>query len=437
MTSFPHFLQPIIIIPTLLMTLLLTKCNQLQDELPLNQSRKIAKYFSQVDSLLQNEKQFWGIQLYGPVILIDPETRIFYANQNDSNNSFTIIDELFQDTLPDQIPLANTAFDWNGTRWTMVMLPVPENSEKRNNLIIHELFHRVQPELGFDSLHQLSTAHLDQRESRELLRLELESLSSALRDPERGPVHTLNALAFRNARQQDSLAKLGENSLEINEGICEYTGVMLSGRTEQQIVTHFINSLNRFYEQESYLRQFAYEAIPIYGFLLAKKQPNWHQIINRRTNLTDFFGQAFGIGQDSLNRVDLEKIRTDYNYAFISKEESVREEEEKKLLLTYQKIFIKDTTLRIKFENMNMSFGYLTARSLEGHGTVYPNIEISDNWGKLEAVEGALILSDWSEVWVSKPLLFDGNNIAGEGWKLTLKDGWKLQSGDSYILKKG
>jgi len=50
--------------------------------------------------------------------------------------------------------VANTAFDWNDKRWSMIMLPLPKDNVSRNNLIIHELFHRVQPGIGFEKIQE-------------------------------------------------------------------------------------------------------------------------------------------------------------------------------------------------------------------------------------------------------------------------------------------
>ncbi len=57
----------------------------------------------------------------------------------------------------------------------MIMLPLPENKQKRIGLLAHESFHRIQPLLGFE-LNNTENNHLDQRDGRMYLRLELEAL---------------------------------------------------------------------------------------------------------------------------------------------------------------------------------------------------------------------------------------------------------------------
>lgn len=103
-----------------------------------------------------------------PILLVYPETREIIANQNNVL-SFEKAGLVFQGSLPLEINIANTALDWRGERWTMVMLPLPENEFKRNKIIIHELFHQAQTALGFIDLKEATNSHLNTYEGRMLL----------------------------------------------------------------------------------------------------------------------------------------------------------------------------------------------------------------------------------------------------------------------------
>ena len=81
--------------------------------------------------------------------------------------------------LPDKINIANTSIYWNGRSWAMIMFPLPEGKHDRLNILSHELFHRSQPSLGFH-MPNTDNNHLDQRDGRVYLRLELEALRKAL-----------------------------------------------------------------------------------------------------------------------------------------------------------------------------------------------------------------------------------------------------------------
>lgn len=63
---------------------------------------------------------------------------------------------------------------------------------------------------------------------------------------------------------------------------------------------------------------------------------------------------------------------------------------------------------------------------LDKAGTVYPNMRISDDWGILEAKNGALMKSDWSAVIVTAPSVVTGTSLNGDGWTLKLDTGWKI-----------
>lgn len=396
--------------------------------------------FCQIDSLLKiDNSKFWNYNLYGPILFVNPDTRELVANQNNEKGNFKKIGNIFIDTLPINLNIANTAINWDGKRWTMLMTPLPKNKKVLNNLIIHELFHGIQPNIGFDSLSEQSNNHLDTYEGRILLKLELEALKNALlvKNREATSQHIVNALNFRSIRHSDSTIKASENSLEINEGLAEFTGVMLSGRHNKDIKTHFIEKVNLFYENKTFVRSFAYQTIPIYGYFLSQDKPNWHQEIKKQTNLTDYFINAFSI--QPFERTDYEAIaiENEYNYQNILEEEKERENKRLALIASYKILFIESPTLELPFRNMNISFDPRNITPLEDYGTVYPNMRVTDDWGILTVEEGALLSPTWSGVTISKPTKINNEIVEGIGWKLALAKGWKVEkSGESYILKE-
>src|SRR5215210_5913395 len=81
----------------------------------------------------------WGESICGPTVFVEPQTRHFVAKRGG---------EVSEGTMPQSIGLANTAVDWQGDRWTMVILPLPADPYARRVLLAHESFHRIQPRLG-------------------------------------------------------------------------------------------------------------------------------------------------------------------------------------------------------------------------------------------------------------------------------------------------
>ena len=228
---------------------------------------------------------------------------------------------------------------------------------------------------------------------------------------------------------------MAENALEINEGIAEYTGMML-GRKNSNIEQHLIKNINNFYTNKTFVRSFAYQTIPVYGYLLSKTTPYWHKQINHNTVLTDYFLKAFNISS-SYNTDYIEIAQqNDYNYTSIITDEKKLEQQKIALKKAYIKKFTQDTTLQIGLKNMNISFDPRNISPLDKLGTVYPNLKISDNWGILTVKKGALISANWDSITVSKPNYKSDSILKGDGWKLVLKTNWSLiKNTKNYTLK--
>lgn len=402
-----------------------------------NQYAEFEQAFQLLDSILTADNgTFWNHQLLGPLLFVNPETRVFVANQNNDQNDFELIGKVYTDTLPEEINIANTAFDWNGQGWSMIMTPLPQSKKALANLMVHELFHQAQPALGFSDLPEKNNSHLDTYEGRLLFRLELEALLKAVeaKDTPQAKSHISNALAFRQIRHTSPEIKDAENSLEINEGMAEYTGLMLSGRNEEEMKEHLEKRVATLSNSSSFVRSFAYEAIPIYGYLLGQ---NWHKKIDSETQLTDLFVKKFAV---SIQDTDYKSLALENNYRFeeIVQEEQEREQKRLARIEEYKNKFLHESALVLPLQNMNMSFDYRLLVPLGEDGTVYPQINLSDNWGTLTAEEGVLISANWSKIIVSKPTFISDTTASGQGWSLKLADKWKInQEGDkSYMIKE-
>jgi hypothetical protein len=401
-------------------------------------------YFEELKKITGAQQALWGKDLYAPILLVHPQSREVFANEADSAGILQPAGKIFRGQLPASVNISNTSLEWSGRRWAMLMLPLPLSRAARIHLFCHELFHRAQPALGFEAYNP-DNNHLNQRDGRIYLRLELEALKKAIvahNKQERQP-HLRAALVFRHLRHQKfSGADSTENRLELNEGICEFTGLLMSGRDRSQTRAYLLARIDRFMASPSYVRSFAYETTPVYGWLLQEHQPGWNRQINAQTKLHDFFQKAFGIAMkpEQLER-EAWQLSAIYNGEAISKEEAVREEARLRLLAAYRQQFVDSAHLTLPLIKMNMSFDYTRMVPLEPYGTVYPSIRISDEWGILEASEGALISNNWDQVTLSLPLENRGSKISGKGWTLELRQGYsraKDAASNNYklILKK-
>lgn len=388
----------------------------------------IAVYFNELKTASKKNIQLWNKDLYGPVILIDQKTRELYANEPDTEGILKRNGNIYSGILPAKINIANTAVNWGGKRWAMIMLPLSSNRNNRINLLAHESFHSIQPSLGF-TLNNVENNHLDQKEGRVYLRLELEALKQAVRSTSEKELqkHLANALTFRKYRNilyKDSGNT--ENLLELNEGIAEFTGIIVSGRNNEQTKSFLLSEIEDFMKNPTFVRSFAYHTTPVYGYLLYQRDPSWNKKINAKTDLTDYFIKSFDIRIPAVLQKTVEKLSGDYNGKAIMKEEVEREEKTKKLIAEYKLKFIQQPHFEIKFEKMNVSFDPRNIVPLEDKGTVYPNIRVTDLWGILTVENGALMSPNWDKISISSPVKTENKKISGDGWTLELADGYNI-----------
>ncbi len=416
-------------------------CNESEKKIEISESdwNQSVTAFNELDLVLNKEKgKTWNHSLKGALMFVNREKRTIIANESDNSGKLMKQGGYFVGKLPEKINISNTAFDWDGKRWTMLALPLPKIKEERLNYLIHESYHRIQPLIGFDSLYEIQSLHLDSKNGRIYLKLELTALKKALssKEPEN---HIKNALLFRQYRHQIiSEAKKAENSLELNEGLAEYTGSVLSQRKEIDLIKHYVSEIDRFYSMPTFVRSFPYFTIPVYGYFMQKKDKTWNLKIKRETNITDFMFQFWNIEARELTTEEIFELGKAYGIETIIENEKQRELKIETLKNRYRRMFLSDSALVIGLENMSIGFNTSNVMSLDSFGTVYPYLRITDSWGILEVDScGVLINPKWSKVTLSCPRVITDTLISGKGWRLKLDKQRELKLIDNkYIITK-
>lgn len=397
----------------------------------------ISVYFNEVKAATKECTKLWDKDIYGAIMLVDPQTRQIISNELDSLGALVQKGEYYYGSLPNDVNIANTAIKWNGKEWAMIMLPLSTNKNSRVNLIAHELFHKAQPSLGFKNSSP-ENSHLDQKEGRIYLRLEMEALKHSIRASSKHETktHLKNALIFREYRNMlYPKSDTTENMLELSEGIAEYTGMIICGRSKDEVKKHLEKSIDKFQSLPSYIRSFAYFSTPVYGYLLMKSNSKWNKEISNKTNLTKYFEKEFKIVIPKDLKESVKTISNEYNGATIVAEETVRDENNKKLIIEYKSKFIDQPHFIIRLGKMSVSFNPQNIMSLEKYGNVYPTIRISDKWGILTVKNGALMSPTWQNITVTIPTSIDAKQISGEGWTLELADGYDIQKDEAGNYK--
>lgn len=371
--------------------------------------------------------RFWGVSLCGPIIFVDPQSRTVVANQRDGAGVLKQQGGVFTGTLPNSVNIASTPTDWAGVHWTQIIWPLPDDPDRRNTLLAHELFHRIQSR-AIPIQHEAANDHLDTLQGRYLMQLEWRALAAALRCDTRVSCRQpiADALVFRSARYQlFPSAAAQEEALELNEGVAEYTGVSLGLSTHDGRVRAALYDLSAHVGDQTFVRSFAYATGPAYGLLLDKYMPEWKQQLRSGPSLSDLLEKA-AHSSLPLKLADAAAKRAPaYDGVALRNVEVEREKKRQDILAANRAKFVDGAVLVIPLHHTNIQFNPQNLQPLDELGTVYPTMRVSADWGVLEVQNGALLKPDWSAVSVAAPAAF-GTPLSGDGWTLELKSNWKI-----------
>lgn len=394
------------------------------------QERLAASYFKEAAVASANQP-LWKTKLYGPMLFVDPKTRQVYSNQPDSMGNWKLIDSVYTGFLPKDIMIANTAIQWQGKKWIILLWPLPTEPNARISLMLHECFHRVQDDLKFPA-HSPTADHLATYLGRLYFLLELQAMKAALSSPKTTKgIHIANALSFRKKRAMLFPKTFpNESILEMNEGLAEYTGIML-GVPKDKIKDHLITQIDSAQGRQSLIRSFAYLSGPIYGYLLHQKDKDWTSKIDSNSNLSLLIAKAYPLqkGNKALSIAAAAKL---YHAEPLLANELTKEKNRIAMATKYTELYTKKPTLTLNLIKMNIIFNPNNLFDLGELGTVYPTAEIKDNWGTLIVKDTGLLMKDWKTIKLPieaflRPKL---KTVTGKGWQLLLNDGWGLKKID-------
>ena len=420
----------------LLFALLLTQ------QAPAIDPQLAAQYFSEARQIVTRDAgKLWGKAMTSPLIFADPRTRTVVASERDAQGALQPQGDVFVGKLPDDVTIANHALNWSGTHWTMVRWPLPENRYTRQRLLAHEMFHRLQPALGLPAS-DVANAHLALGDGRILMRLEWRALAEALmRSGEARRDAIADALMFRARRRQlFEHAANEERLLELNEGLSEYTGFKLSGLPETVLPDRAAVQLASYETMDNFARSFAYASGPAYGLLLDAVDPQWRRRITPNSDLGEMLRAAYRVTPRSVADLDTRVIA--HAAARMVAEEKSRAERFAAQQKGLRAKLVDGPTLALPVASkFSYSFDPNGAIPIEGVGTAYQSMRVTDEWGVLEVESGGALLrrGDAGITGVRVPAPADTQNLlAGNGWKLTLNSEWTVvaDSGGFVVRKK-
>lgn len=413
---------------------------------PAIDTKLAGQYFRQLKQTSdQDGSKTWGVALYGPFLFVDPQSGYVVANQADLQNKLTAKDGVFVGTLPKEMSPANTAIDWAGVHWTMVMWPVSDFRQARERLLLHECFHRLQKELGLPARDAVN-AHLDTLNGRIWIQMEWRALERALRQT--GPARKAaiaDALLFRAYRRSlfpESAAN--ENALELNEGLAEYTGVKLSSADLDETVLRSNLILRQARNNPTFARSFAYVSGPAYGALLDLIGKPWRNSIKGVTDLGALLQQRYGISVRA-SEADARAAVSRYEGEEIVTIETQQEQRRQAQIAEAKRKYVDGPVLLLPLTpDVNYSYNPNNVVGIDASNTVYPTLRLVDTWGVLTVSNGAWIERDGSGkvvmARVPAPTDVSARPLKGEGWSLELTNGWEVvpgeRAGDLKIRKQ-
>ncbi len=427
--------------PLSLVALLLVAVGPVSAEDPALSDVTAGAVFEEAQTLCQADNgRLWGASLCGPMMLVDRTSRRVTASRADAQGNLQARGEVFIGQLPPDAIIANTAVEWSGTRWTQLLWPLPQDESRRRTLLAHEMFHRLQPALSIAAPAEDGNEHLDTLEGRYWLQLEWRALADALAATDAVAQHTamMDALAFRAERHhQFPAAAQDEAALELNEGLAEYTGVVVGNPSPATRVQAALHDLRAHVADRSFVRSFAYATGPAYGLLLDQAAPGWRSdLAHHARDLGTRLAEATGAPPQT-DVTALRAAAARYDGPALREAETLREQQRLAQLEHNRARFVTGPVVRLDLRSMRIQFNPNTMQPLPGRGTVYPTMRLTDVWGSLEVTDGALMQSDWKAVFVQAPANTEPP-LQGPGWSLDLKPEWSLVPGTrngDYVLK--
>lgn len=404
---------------------LLLTLTQVVSPIPLDRASRV---FDEVRlASAEDGGRLWGRPLYGPILLVDPAMRFAVANETDGEGLLSATGDVFTGALPSSVIAANTRTDWSGKRWTMVVWgDIADQTVPRRRLLFHELWHRIQSDLGFPA-EEKPNAHLESVAGRYWLQLELRALARALQSSEaKRRAAIRDAISFR-ARRRAAFAggAEAERALENNEGLAEYTAWALRGTSGSESRQIFASKLAALDPNANFFRSFAYLTGPAYGLLLEVLDPGWTRRYTVSHDLAETLARAAKLEPEE--SVDV----SSYQGEELRRSEERRAAERAKKLDEYRRRFLAGPTLELPMLNARYGFDPNQVVPLGEEGSVHESLEVVADWGVLEATRGAMIASDFSRIIVPAPSPPSGPTVVGDGWTLTLNPGWTVSGSAS------
>jgi hypothetical protein len=396
---------------------------------------EVAKqYFEEVTKLCERDAgRLWGVSLCGPMVIFDQATGTRATSQPEPEGP-----------LPRFPGYADGPVSWGGIRWfafPLFMLAQTDADVRQQNML-HGLFHRIQPELGFVTGTDGRNEHLDTLEGRIWIQLEWRALRRAIESSGSGRADAMaeamaDALAFRRERHRlFPGAAENERLDEIREGLASYTGVAVWANSPADARRAAQSALAGGESQPSFVGNFEAHSGPAYGVLLDALLPEWRRQLRSTSDLADLLASA----TKRPATTDVAAAAARYDGATLRTAEEMRDRAQQTRVAELRRRFVDGPVLTMPAGGTGTS-DTTGSVGIPGVGTVlFRNFTQSGQWGQLNADGGVLRGADGTTLSVPVTGPLEGATLRGEGWSVTLNSGWVVRpaarSGSFVIVRE-
>jgi len=374
------------------------------------------RYFAEATKLCERDAgRLWGMSLCGPMVIADPATGTRATSQPEPAGP-----------VPRFSGFADGPVLWGGVRWfayPLSMLP-EKDADIRQQLMLHGLFHRIQPQLGLITEDGFNE-HLDTLEGRVSIQLEWRALRRAIESSGSDRAQAIaDALAFRRERRaRFPGAAEGERREEIREGLASYTGIAAWADSPADARRAAASALSDGATQTALVGNFEAASGPGYGVLLDEVLPGWRRQVRATSDLGDMLASA-------TNRpptTDVAAAAARYDGATLRAAEEARDRAQQVRVAELRRRFVEGPVLTMPAVGSGTSDTHDSV-GIPGAGTVYfHTLTQSGQWGSLNATGGVLRSADGNTLSVPITGPIQGTSLQGDGWTVTVNAGWVLR----------
>jgi hypothetical protein len=404
-------------------------------------NEKAKAYFAMIKASCDRDGgDLWGINLYGPVMMIDRTSRKIIANRPDSEGVLRERDGVYTGFYPRELVINNTSVFFGKTQYAVVPLPQQEDQYRIITRAIRALFKCFKDQTGYSST-GYNTSNMDEKNARLWLKLEWNALRKAINsEGEEQRVAIRDAMIFRGSiRELYPRYAADAIRFENYEGLANFTSILLAADYPEEVPANLLENLDRMYGLQSYARSYGFISGALYAWLLYAKDFDFSVIRSENIDPAEIVRDLYNIELPLVCRDVSGSVAMNYDLEKVKAEETEHEKLIRELRKRQISIYTDRPVVFLELESPYFDFEPEDIHPIDTLGTIYTRMRISDNWGKLTVEEGGCLVSNnLSHIRITaRGFREDKNRIEGDGWFLNLNSEWEIvQIEENYFVRK-